>query len=136
MYRPAILAIALLLPLTGSHAQTPNPIDCTKAATTLELNYCADRDYAEADRALNEAYKKALAVIAKSDNPAPYTAAQWEQELRTSQRAWVAFRDADCKGLVPMEWSGGSGTTSAVLGCMIELTKARTTRLRDLYERP
>jgi uncharacterized protein YecT (DUF1311 family) len=35
-----------------------------------------------------------------------------------------------------MEWSGGSGTTSAVLGCMIELTKARTARLRDLYERP
>lgn len=135
MHRSTLLAAALLLPLATSHAQTPNPIDCRKAGNTVEMNYCADRDYAEADRALNEAYQKTLAVIAKEGGPAPYTAAQWEQELRTSQRTWVAFRDADCKGLVPMEWSGGSGTASAVLGCMTELTRARTAALLDRYGR-
>lgn len=136
MLRLAILAAAAVLPLlANASAQTPNPIDCAKATATVEINYCADRDYAEADRLLNEAYQKALAMIAKSDGPAPYTAAQWEQELRASQRAWVAFRDADCKGLVPMEWTGGSGTAYAVLGCMIELTKSRSKALRDRYGR-
>jgi uncharacterized protein YecT (DUF1311 family) len=135
MHRLALVATALLLSLASGHAQTPNPIDCGKAATTVEMNYCADRDYAEADRALNETYQKALAVIARSGGPAPYTPAQWEQELRASQRAWLAFRDADCKGLAPMEWSGGSGTASAVLGCMIDLTKARSKALLDRYGR-
>ena len=135
MHRLAVLAAASLFPIASGHAQTPDPIDCKKATTTVEMNYCADRDYAEADRALNEAYQKALAIIGKSDGPAPYTPAQWEKELRASQRAWLAFRDADCKGLVPMEWSGGSGTTSAVLGCMIDLTKARSKALLDRYGR-
>ena len=133
MLRATLIAAALLLPLASGHAQTPNPIDCSKAGNTVEINYCADRDYAEADRALNEAYKKTLAVIAKEGGPAPYSAARWEQELRTSQRAWIAFRDADCKGLVPMEWSGGTGTASAVLGCMTEQTRARTAALLARY---
>ena len=74
-------------------------------------------------------------MIAESDNPAPYSAQAWETELRTSQRAWIAFRDADCKGLVPMEWSGGTGTSYAVLGCMTALTKARTEALAERYGR-
>ena len=131
----AVFAAAMVLPLTGAAAQTPNPIDCGNATSTVEMNYCADRDFARADGVLNDTYQKALAMIGRSDNPAPYTRAEWEKQLRASQRAWIAFRDADCKGLMPMEWSGGSGTTYAVLGCMIELTKARTQALRERYDR-
>jgi hypothetical protein len=32
-----------------------------------------------------------------------------------------------------MEWSGGTGTSSAVLGCMTELTKARAKDLAERY---
>jgi uncharacterized protein YecT (DUF1311 family) len=133
MRRFALLAAAAALPFTLGAAQTtPNPIDCANASSTVEMNYCAERDFTEADRVLNQAYSRALAEIAASDNPAPYAPAAWEKELRASQRAWIAFRDADCKGVVPMEWSGGTGTNSAVLGCMVALTK---TRAKDLAER-
>lgn len=134
MRRFAILATAAAaLPFSLAAAQTTlNPIDCTNASSTVEINYCAERDFAEADRVLNQAYAHALAEIAASDNPAPYAPAAWESELRASQRAWIAFRDADCKGVVPMEWSGGTGTSAAVLGCMVKLTK---TRAKDLAER-
>ena len=135
MLRFAILvAAATALPFTLAAAQTtPNPIDCAKAASTVEMNTCAERDFAAADRILNEAYSRALAEIAVSDNPAPYAPAAWEKELRASQRAWIAFCDADCKGVVPMEWRGGTGTSSAVLGCMIDLTKARAKDLTECY---
>jgi uncharacterized protein YecT (DUF1311 family) len=134
MRRFAILAAAAVLPLTLAAAQTtPNPIDCARANSTVEMNYCAERDFAEADRLLNEAYSRALAQIAASDNPAPYAPAAWEKEFRAAQRAWITFRDADCKGVVPMEWSGGTGTSAAVLGCMIELTKARANDLAERY---
>ena len=53
--------------------------------------------------------------------------------MRAAQRAWVAFRDAGCKGAMPMEWSGGSGTSAAVLICMREKTEARTKDLKERY---
>ncbi len=135
MLRCLTFAAAMVLPLASAGAQTPNPIDCSHATSTVEMNACADRDFAAADQVLNDTYQKALAAIDQDGGSPPYTAAEWEKQFRASQRAWVAFRDAECKGLVPMEWSGGSGTSYAVLGCMIELTKARTQALRERYDR-
>ena len=63
--------------------------------------------FQEADAKLNAVYKNVLAHIAESDLEKPYDRESWEKAMRESQRAWVAFRDADCKGAVPMEWSAG-----------------------------
>lgn len=129
------LLIGLLL--TCSPATHPvladEPIDCADARNTVEMNFCADEDFKVADEKLNAVYKKVLARIGEGDLEKPYDRASWEEAMRTSQRAWVAFRDADCKGAVPMEWSGGTGTTSAVLGCMTGKTKARIQELSDRY---
>ena len=62
-----------------------------------------------------------------------YFPQSFEEAMRKSQRAWVAFRDADCKELAAQYWAGGTGTTSAVLGCMTEKTVQRTKELKDLY---
>ena len=80
---------------------------------------------------MNAIYKKALASIPSLASEKPYDAKSWLDKLRASQRAWVAFRDAECKDLVPMSWSGGTGTSGAVLGCMSGMTKVRT---KDLVE--
>jgi uncharacterized protein YecT (DUF1311 family) len=131
---PLLLGIAAAMASAPvALAQVPDPIDCSRAATTVELNYCADREYQKADEVLNEAYRQVLESVKSSQGEQPYDAKSWENELRGAQRAWIAFRDADCKGLTPMEWSGGSGTTLAVLTCMIEAAKARTSALRERY---
>lgn len=111
-------------------------IDCANARNTVEINFCADREYAAADAALNDIYKQALAALAKSDGEKPYDPKSWETALRASQRAWIAFRDADCKGLEPMQWSGGTGTTAAVLGCMTQLTQERIRVLKERFAEP
>ncbi len=114
---------------SNAWAQT---IDCANASSTVETNFCADKDFQGADTALNHAYATALTYIKSRDDVAPYDAKSFEAALRASQRAWVAFRDADCKDLVAQEWSGGSGTSAAVLGCMTEMTNRRA---KDLKER-
>ena len=108
-------------------------VDCENARNTVEMNICADRELAAADAGLNEAYKKALEKAAGQDAPVPYNAKAYEAALRAAQRAWIAFRDADCKGVVPFEWGGGTGTTAAVLGCMSAKTKARTKELNESF---
>jgi uncharacterized protein YecT (DUF1311 family) len=131
LMRLAIAIGASALSAYAAQAQVPNPIDCNTASTTVELNYCTERTYQKADEKLNEAYQAVLKQIRASGGEAPYDAKSWEEALRVSQRAWIVYRDAECKGLVPMEWSGGTGTAAAVNGCMTELTEARTKVLTE-----
>ncbi len=135
MSRLVIVATALLALFVPAHAEdtAQNPIDCANATATFELNACAEKELDRADATLNEVYKKVLAFVAKSEAEKPYDAKSWEDALRASQRAWVAFRDAQCKGLVPMSWTGGTGTTGEVLGCMAGMTKARSKELGEMY---
>jgi uncharacterized protein YecT (DUF1311 family) len=114
-------------------AEADPPIDCSDTRNTVEMNFCADKDFKAADDKLNDVYKRVLANISESGGEEPYDSESWEKAMREGQRAWVAFRDADCKGAVPMEWSGGSGTSAAVLGCMTQKTETRANELAERY---
>ena len=125
-----ILALIAGSIVCGSErASADQPAICDKAVSTPELNLCSESAWQAADAKLNAAFAKAIDTIRTSDHAKPYDPGSWEKALRASQRAWVAFRDADCKGLVPMSWTGGTGTTSAVLDCMTTKTKIRTEEL-------
>jgi uncharacterized protein YecT (DUF1311 family) len=124
----AMAALAMALPAQATE------VDCANANSTVEMNFCAEKDYKAADGALNAAYQDALAKIAKTTGKKPYDPKSWEEALRASQRAWVAFRDAECKGLAPMPWGGGTITTINVLGCMTSLTQERIKMLKAHLE--
>lgn len=133
--RRAVATIAVSVTLAvPTAAVAQNKLDCASAMATPELNACSELELERADDLMNAIYKKLLAKIAASKGDKPYDARSWEAALRASQRAWVAFRDADCKGLVPMAWGGGTGTTGEVLGCMTEKTIRRTDELTAHYE--
>ncbi len=129
----AALTVLFAAPAT---AQAPSKVDCENALSTVEMNFCALRDFEKADADLNAAYKSALGDIPEMATDAPFDAKSWAEALRKSQRAWLAYRDAECKDHVPMHWSGGTGTNADVLGCMETLTQARTKQLRDRYDAP
>jgi uncharacterized protein YecT (DUF1311 family) len=114
-------------------AEEEPKVDCANATSTYEMNFCANKDFEKADAELNKVYKQALAHVEKNAGSPPYDRKAWEAALRASQRTWVAFRDADCKDLTAMEWQGGTGGTSAEMGCMTQLTTARTKDLRERY---
>lgn len=124
----------LLTALTALARDTQSDIDCANASSTVELNFCAGEEFEKADAELNKAYQKALAAIPGLAGDKPFDAKSWENALRASQRAWLAFRDAECDQHVPMFWSGGTGTSSAVIGCKTQKTRARTQELNEQYE--
>ncbi len=114
-------------------AQSTPKIDCDKAVTTPELNWCSGQELDRADKKLNAAYQKALAQIAQSDGMTKKQREQWAASLREAQRHWIAFRDKDCGEVIGYEWFGGTGMTSASLGCMITKTDTRTQELEARY---
>lgn len=136
MTRLAALALAFVCAApVAALAQAWEPTHrprCT-ASSTVEFARCVSAALDRADGELNAAYQQALQRIRRSDDPfADKT--QWEAGLRAAQRAWIAWRDADCKGLLPFEWGGGTGTNAAVMECQFSRTVERTTELRERYQ--
>ena len=88
----------------------------------------------DADAKLNAAYKKALSVIDNDDREQdPKAKATWKVQLAAAQRAWIAFRDADCGDLIFSEWNNGSGTTAALYACRYDKTVQRTAEILSRY---
>lgn len=128
------MCLAALLAASGP-AAAMDPIDCTQALSTVEMNTCAVAEFEKADKELNEVYARALKAIPDMAGDDPqFNAAAWEAALRVSQRAWIAFRDAECQDHIAMFWSGGSGGTVDVIGCKTEKTEARIQDLKTRYE--
>lgn len=132
--RIASFLAVVLLNFAGASAYAEDKIDCDKANSTADLNACSEQQLAKADDELNAVYGKVIKHIIENAGEKPYDEKSWREALKNSQRAWMAFRDADCKELIPMSWTGGTGTTGEVLGCMIEATVARTKDLQNRFE--
>jgi uncharacterized protein YecT (DUF1311 family) len=120
---------AVLVFILAPHQTAAEAIDCSNPSHREERNFCADKEFTAADAELNAVYKKLLAYIAESDGS--YDAKSWEAALRVSQRAWIAFRDAECDGLMATMWSDGTDQMVVTLRCMTELTQARSKSLKS-----
>ena len=100
------------------------------------MKSCAADDLKKADVELNVAYNKALASARETDRssrsePVDQNRPDSESVLRDAQRAWVSFRDANCKYQYQIYY-GGSHASLAYLLCMADMTKARLKELRQL----
>jgi len=82
------------------------------------MSICAGVDYQAADAKLNAAYKD---LVGRNNEKA-------NKLLQTSQRAWIAFRDAEC-AYSTADSQGGSVHPMEVSQCLTELTNERTKQL-------
>jgi uncharacterized protein YecT (DUF1311 family) len=136
MIRPSI-ALSILLTLAhGVPAWAgAQGVNCQEALSTVEMNTCAGAEFETADTELNRVYKAAIAAIpAMATGEPPFDTASWEEALRASQRAWVAFRDAECEEHLAKFWTGGTGATVDIISCKTEKTEQRTKELKARYE--
>jgi uncharacterized protein YecT (DUF1311 family) len=134
--RIGLLVLMMLVAVRAAFAgEPPLPADCTEAMSTMEMNACAGAEFEKADAELNRVYKDAIASNPEmATDEQPFDKASWEEALRASQRAWIAFRDAECEDHVEKFWAGGSGRTVEIIGCKTEKTEQRTKELKQRYE--
>lgn len=78
-------------------------------------------DFQKADKALNETYKDVEKRLANDSNG--------KARLISAQRAWIAFRDAECTFQSSGE-DGGTAAPMVVAACRTSLTTARTGQLK------
>jgi uncharacterized protein YecT (DUF1311 family) len=97
----------------------PNP-DCPGDAEQAEINRCLEGVFTRADAALNRQWQETLTARAAG-----------AEQLRTAQRAWLAYRDAQCESAVPSVASAEIQTSERLL-CRTRMTEARTHELAEL----
>jgi uncharacterized protein YecT (DUF1311 family) len=107
-------AVAALTPMAAQAGE------CDKARTQTEMNICAGHELEQANATINNLYKE---TMAKYD-------AEGQDLLRKSERAWIAFRDAECDFRTSGS-KGGSIWPLVHAQCLTELTRARIKQLEQ-----
>ena len=126
-----LAALALAPALPGPQAAHDRRCD---SAVTQDLNACFGAKWQRADAAMNVAYRAAMAKMKAQDaqpQPDATTGPSYAGALLASQRAWLAFRDAECLN-ESYRYRGGTMTEMEDLGCRATLTQTRTKQLHDL----
>lgn len=129
----AAFLVATIVFCTPAAAQE---IDCENAMAQQEMTMCAHQDHEKADKELNDVWKQAR--VAAKDMDAEQTDEAMrgaEKALLAAQRGWIAYRDGHCE-LAGWEAHGGSMEPMLVSGCLAEMTRKRTTELREFIEGP
>ncbi|SPH17315.1 hypothetical protein DEA8626_00833 [Defluviimonas aquaemixtae] len=91
--------------------------------TTLGITACIQAETQVWDEILNREYRETRGHISSQPGLA--------DQLLAAQRAWIAFRDAEC-GLAYSLWLDGSMRTIAAANCLLDLTARRSFELRDM----
>lgn len=106
--------------------------------TTIGIVSCALAELRAWDGLLNEEYKATRAWAAETDalNSKDFPEfANLADSLLQAQRAWIAFRDAEC-GLAYALWGSGSMRNIASANCRMSMTAERTIHLREMRGEP
>lgn len=110
--------IAPLLVIAAARAGDRG-IDCSQAMTQYEMNACANGKFEAAQRRLEETYHHVMAM--HEDRGA-------RAKLVSAERAWMAFRDAECT-FETADSEGGSIYPMLYSMCLAKLTAAHTQEL-------
>ena len=104
--------------------------------TTIGMVWCLNAEADVWDRWLNAEYKSTRAgaeAVDKDEAKFFPEFARRAETLLAAQRAWIAFRDAECD-LAYAEWGSGSMRNIAFADCRLQMTAERTLRLRAMRE--
>ncbi|MDR6993228.1 lysozyme inhibitor LprI family protein [Luteimonas sp. 3794] len=95
---------------------------CMDAAegVTVDMLNCIDAEIVLQDARLNSEYRQTLAALTQGQ----------QARLRTAQRLWVQYRDANCRFLADPE--GGTLATVMSVDCRRQMTTERASELARL----
>tara|TARA_R110000787_G_scaffold242260_2_gene348380 strand:- start:473 stop:955 length:483 start_codon:yes stop_codon:yes gene_type:complete len=111
--------------------QAANECQMRGYTTTLGITQCIQAETQEWDVLLNREYKATRADFANRDNALSANSLDLTDQLLKAQRAWIAFRDAEC-ALAYARWQDGSIRSVVHANCMMVMTASRAIELRDM----
>ena len=106
--------------ISVSAQKQKKPDPCANPQTQTEMTQCAADAYKAADAVLNQVYRQ---LVAKLDDDE-------KAQLKEAQTAWLKYRDTNCD-FVADQYKGGTMRPMIYAGCLADVTKNRTSELRE-----
>ena len=123
-----------MLALTSSATQAQPQDQCLAAAhNTLEINECLISRLKETERDLDAVYKRVITHLSKADLHGHVHYSEAKQELARAQRAWIRYRDSDCKAVYALA-VGASMRGQLSLRCRQSRAEQRIKELEQFLE--
>jgi uncharacterized protein YecT (DUF1311 family) len=119
MIATTLVAMALLGG-TPAHDDS-DAVDCKDPQTQLAMNQCASLKAADANRRLDNLYRRYRARLRREQ----------QAKLTEAQRRWLAFRASWCD-FVASGVEGGSAQPAVVSSCIVEVTVQRIEELERI----
>ena len=121
------VAALLVLPVSAQAAAPQSALDRCLASpagsSTAGQIQCIGEAVKAQDARLNKNYAKAMKGLTPEQ----------QVKLRTAQRAWIAFREADCQSLQDEAWGTMSRVTANI--CVLDRTTERADDLANYPDR-
>ena len=105
---------------------------CANAISTIQINKCLETRHAARDKALNAAYQDLLKRLVPTDRLDKTDFPRARKHLVDAQRAWITFRDEDCKGRLVIYEAGSSTMQGQTVVPSTSPMTARRMRPRSL----
>ena len=111
-------------------------LSCANPQTQMAMTACAGEASTRADAAMNAQWKLTLAAMHKQDQAAagaasPTAGPSYADALLASQRAWLQFRDTECR-VEGYAARGGSLEPMLYSDCVKRLSVERTKQLAGI----
>ena len=126
MVKRILTAVLIVVCFQGVEAlprrQSLSEIPCGKYGTQAEANACARRDFEQAEAELKGVYEQLVTELAGRDGGG-------RRKLEKAQSLWLQYREAACESEAAI-YEGGSIRPAIYNGCLADVTRERTNRLR------
>ena len=125
MKKVFLIKILFLILSANIYAQRQCDIDAINNGSQFAMNECASIEYHKSDKILNDTYKQLLNI---HKNNKVFIA-----NLKTAQKIWIKFRDAEAKMILTYaDMPGNHGTMNSMLwsGELQALTEQRIKTLK------
>jgi uncharacterized protein YecT (DUF1311 family) len=115
-------------------------VPCGNLSNQAAMTECQGQAARRADAAMNAVWKRLLPQMRQADahpddpdDPALRKEPGYAQSLVAAQRAWLAWRDQECR-IESYEWRGGTMQSYSENECMEILTRERTRQLGTMLK--
>jgi uncharacterized protein YecT (DUF1311 family) len=105
--------------------------ECTMSQGNQIFATCLAKEVKKAEIDMSYFYQRALEAIEANQQRSDTEQSKLRADLVGTQKAWLAYKKAQCNGLVFDQWWGGSGQPQAVLSCELEHIRMRINELEN-----
>ncbi|MFE8100778.1 lysozyme inhibitor LprI family protein [Brenneria goodwinii] len=105
---------------------------CVSPASDADLLNCTVKEKEEAEKIINQEYIAAKKRISSAYEVSPKLSQDYMKTLLDSQRAWLKYRDSQCKLEVYLAEEGTSANKMLISKCIARLDKERVGQLQAM----